>query len=454
MEIINNKNNAKELLFSNKALIVLIIPLIIERFLDLTAGIADMLMVTIEGEAAVSAIALVDNVNNLVLFLLAALATGGAVVISQYIGRDDIKSASIASTQLLYVSLSVSLILMGVALVFNRQFLELVFGELEPDVMAHARMYLYITSISYPFVAVFGSISAIYRSMGISKLSMFTSLIMNIVDISLNALFIYVLRWSVFGAAVSTLGARVISAVVMMIFIHKTNQPIYFNKIYKVHIEPVMVRNILRIGIPSGLENGMFHLGRLMVQSLISTFGTAAIAANAIAGMTGSIIQVPGSGMALAVVTITGTCIGAGDYDQATNYMKRIMRYIYITTSAACVLLFIFSPSIMRLFNLSDEAVALSITIVRNIAVACPLFWIFAFPFPNFLRAAGDVKYTMIVSLISMWTIRVGLSYVIASAYNLGVMGVWYCMFADWAVRGAVFLARYKGNKWRHFKVI
>lgn len=454
MKKISNKNSASTMLFSNKALIALIIPLIIERFLDMTAGIADMLMVTVEGEAAVSAISLVDNVNNLVLFLLAALATGGAVVISQYIGRDDINSARVASTQLLYVSLSVSLILMAVALIFNRQFLAFVFGDLEPEVMANARTYLYVTAVSYPFVAVFGSISAIYRSMGISKLSMFTSLTMNIMDISCNALFIYVFRWGVFGAAISTLGSRIISAVVMMALIHRTNQPIYFSRVWKVHLEPALVRSILRIGIPSGLENGMFHLGRLIVQSLISTFGTAAIAANAIAGMTGSIIQVPGSAMALAIVTITGTCIGAGDYEQATYYLKRVMHYIYISTSAACALLFIFSPGIMGAFNLSGEATKLSITIVRHIAVACPLVWILAFPFPNFLRAAGDVKFTMIVSLISMWAIRVGLSYVFASAYGLGVMGVWYSMFADWAVRGAFFFIRYKKNKWRQFKVI
>lgn len=444
----------KEPLFSNRMLTRLIIPLVVEQFLAMTVGVADTVMITSVGEAAVSGVALVDTINNLVIQILAALATGGAVVASQYLGRQERQNARMAAKQLVYTVTLFSTLLMAIALVFCQPLLRFIFGSIEEEVMQNAQTYFWICALSYPALAIYNGIAALYRSMGNSKISMLTSLLMNIINIGGNAILIYIFNWGAAGAATASLVSRVVSAVVMLVLIRDHHNVIFLDKLLKFEYRPQMVKSILKIGIPNGLENGMFQIGKLTVQSLISTFGTAAIAANAIVNSISNLVMVPGSAVGLGIITVVGQCVGAKDYDQATGYAKRLIKMSYLSMALLNLCLFFLGPVLMPLFDLSPSATDLAIRIIHVLAIFNATVWTLSFPFANILRASGDAKYTMIVSVISMWVFRIGLSYILAKNMNLELMGVWYAMFVDWVVRAICFFIRFKSGKWKTKTVI
>ncbi len=441
-------------LFSKRDLLWLIVPLGVEQLLNMTVGIADTVMVATVGEAAVSGISLVDNLNNLIIFVMAALSTGGAVVISQYMGRGELKSAREAAKQLLYTAFAVSIVITVPVMVFREPLLRLLFGAMEADVMQNALIYLLITAASFPAIALISAISAMFRSMGSSKVSMFASLLMNIINIGGNAALIYGAKWGAMGAAAASLASRVAAAALLMWLIRDARHPIYVRGLRKIKLVPETIKSILKIGIPSGMENGMFHLGRLMVQGLITLFGTASIAANAITGNVMSVVQVPGSAMSLAIITVAGRCVGAGDYTQAVSYTKRLLQIEYIAMAALNIAMFAFVEPLVSIFGLSRGATAMSVEILRWAALFNALCWPVSFSLPSMLRAAGDVKYTMLVSLASMWFVRIGACYVLYYVFKVELLGVWFAMFADWIVRAAFFLARSRGEKWKQKKVI
>ena len=282
-------------LFSRSALIRLIGPLIVEQFLAVTVGIADTLMITSVGEAAVSGVSLVDVINNLIIQIMAALSTGGAVVVSQYLGRREEKNARTAAKQLLYSALILGLLLAGIALSARRPLLRLLFGAIEPEVMDNAVTYLLLTSLSFPFLAIYNACAALYRSMGNSRISMFTAILMNIINIGGNAFLVYVCGWGAAGVGTATLISRAVSAIVILRLIGNHHNVVYVAGLQKVHFEWPMIRSILRIGIPSGVENSLFNIGKLIVQGFLAGLGTAAIAANAIYGIIYNFLLVPGA---------------------------------------------------------------------------------------------------------------------------------------------------------------
>ncbi|MDL2235526.1 MATE family efflux transporter [Christensenellaceae bacterium OttesenSCG-928-L17] len=441
-------------LFTSQTLLRLIIPLIIERFLDMSVGVADTFMVSSVGEAAVSGVSLVDNISNLIIFVLAALSTGGAVVISQYMGRGEGQHARTAAKQLLYATTFFATAITAAMLIAQEPLLHFLIGEAEADVMANAMAYFRITALSFPFIAIFNSAAALYRSMGNSKVSMYTSLLMNIINIGGNAWLIYGMNLGAAGAALASLASRMAAAVMMLVLLRNPRNSIHITHIFRFEFHPGMVKNIMRVGIPNGIENGIFHVGRLFVQSLITTFGTASIAANAVAGRVMTISQVPGSAIQLAIITVVGQCIGAGDYRQAETYAKRLMKYVYVITGSLCVMMYFTALPAMELFRLSEEATRLGVEVIHTSSFFIFTIWPMAFPFGNVIRAAGDTRFTMIVSIISMLLVRVGGSYLLHSLFGLGLMGVWYAMYADWLVRSVFFILRFRSGKWKTKQVI
>lgn len=441
-------------LFSNQQLKRLIIPLVIEQLLAVTVGMADTIMITTVGEAAVSGISLVDNISLLLIQLMAALCTGGAVIAAQYLGRRDEKSARHSAKQLLFAVIMLSLLLMSVALVFNKGLLRMIFGNIDADVMIYAEKYFIITALSYPALAIYNACAALFRSMGNSKVSMICSLVMNLINISGNAILIYGFKWGVAGAAVPTLISRTVAAIIMLVLIRNPENPIFITGLLKTRFDWKAVKTVLKIGLPNGVENSVFQIGKLMVQRIITTFGTAAIAANAIVGSITSLMMVPGGAISLALITVVGQCHGAGDFDQLKRYVRRLMSLIFICVAGLSVVTFFASPYLLTLFNLSDEAVAIAETLIVTYCIMYPIFWPMSFPFANVLRATGDVKFTMIVSLVTMWCCRIALSYVFAYGMELGVLGVWLAMYADWIVRGAIFYIRYRRGRWMQKVVI
>ena len=441
-------------LFSSKMLLRLIWPLVIEQFLAVAIGFIDTIMVSSLGEASVSGVSLVDSISILIIQVFSALATGGAVIASQYIGRGEDGNACRSAKQLLYSSFLLSSLLMVLALCFRRFILQTVFGHIEQDVMDAAMVYFLLSAVSYPFLSVFNSCAALYRSVGNSRVSMLVAIIMNVINVIGNAVGIYVLKWGVAGAAASTLLARASGAVIMLVLISKRGQKIFIDNIFKPEFDGAMVKRILRIGIPSGLENGAFQVGKLLVASLVTSFGTASIAANAISGSIASISNIPGAAIGLAMVTVVGQCIGAGDYEQAKHYVRRLMICTYVAMNTLNLFMVIFVHPLVGAFNLSPEASQTAVEIIYSFAAMSTVFWPAAFTIPNALRAAGDVKYTMYCSMLTMGIFRIGFSYVLGSWLQMGVLGVWFAMYIDWIFRAALFFGRYLSGRWKNKKAI
>ena len=443
-----------EPMFPRKALLRLIIPLVIEQLLAVTIGMADTVMVTSTGEAAVSGISLVDSINILLIQIFSALATGGAVVAAQYLGRREHQMANQAAKQLIYASTGVALVVTLFSLLLRNWILRLVFGNIDPEVMANAQTYFWLSALSYPFLALYNAGAALFRAMGNSKVSMLTSLVMNLVNICGNAMLIYGFGWGVAGAGAASLVSRALGAVVMTVLICKPRNVIHTDQLWRITFKPQMVRNILRLGIPNGLENGMFQVGKLIVQGLVATLGTASIAANAIANSLTSLAIIPGAAIGMGMVTVVSQCVGARDYDQAMGYTKKLMGITYLATGGLNLFVFLLAGPLVGLFNLSEAAATLATQVVRTYSAFCIFIWPAAFTMPNALRAAGDAKFTMTVSVFSMWLFRVGCCYLMIQLFHIGLMGAWYAMYIDWIFRAIVFFIRLRSGKWKSAKVI
>lgn len=436
-------------LFSNKAIYQLIIPLIVEQILAVTVGMVDVMMISVAGEAAVSGVSLVDMINVLIINIFAALATGGAVVSAQYIGKRDRKQACESAYQLLIITVIISIIVMLIILLCKRTILRMLFGEIETDVMENAIIYLDITAISYPFLAVYNSCSSLFRSMGNSKISMMLSFLMNIINIGGNAFFIFVLHLGVAGVAIPSLISRFLASIIILYFICNTKNQIYIKLKSKIHLNVVMIKKILHIGIPNGLENGLFQLGRVLVVGIIASFGTVQIAANAVANNIDSMGCIPGQAISLAMITVIGQCVGAGDYKQSEYYTKKLMKISYAFTSSINAIIILILPLLLAIYHLSDDTLELAKILIWIHCVCAIFLWPASFTLPNTLRAANDVKFTMISSIASMWIFRIVTSYVLGKWMGMGAIGVWIAMILDWIFRIICFVWRYCSGKWK-----
>lgn len=444
----------EQLLFTREDLKKLIIPLIIEQTLAISIGLFDTLMVSSCGEAAVSGVSLVDSISVLLIQILSALATGGAVVCSQYIGKKMPEQAKLSAGQLMFIMLVTSGTVMVSILLSYRFLLRAIFGQIEADVMVNAEIYFIISAISYPFLGVYNAGAALFRAIGNSKVSMYTSLVMNVINIGGNAILIFVFGLGVLGAAVATLTARIVSAVVMVLLLGKKDNPLCITTPGCMKPRRDVIGKILRIGIPSGVENGMFQIGKLLVSSLTATFGTAAIAANAVANSVASFANIPGIAIGLAMVTVIGRCIGAGEKEQAKHYSKKLLGMAYVGMILSNLVLFVFVRPITSCFALSSEAETIAMQLLTSFAACAAAIWPLSFSLPNILRAAGDAKYTMEVSVFSMWVFRVASSYFFAGTLGLGVLGVWIGMYVDWFFRTLLFVIRYQRGTWLNKRVV
>ena len=436
-------------MFSRKYLIRLIIPLIIEQLLAVTVGLADGMMVARVGEAAVSGVSLVDSINILLIGLFGALATGGAVVSAQYLGHKEEHKASIAGEQLIASTLILSMGIMAVALVGNSFILKLIYGNVESDVMANAVTYLFYSALSYPFIAVYNACAALFRSMGNSRTSMVISLIMNLINIIGNAVLIFGFDMGVAGAAIATLVSRMFAAITMFLLLKNKKHLIHIVSVKGFRPDIHMIRRILKIGIPNGMENSVFQFGKILVQGIIAGLGTSAITANAIAITVAGLGVLPASAVGLALITVVGQCIGAGDYKAVKTYTYKLLKMAYVFMGIINVLIIILIPFILRLYGVSEETTGIATQLMVYHCIMAVLMWPISFALPNALRAASDVKYTMWVSMISMWIWRVGSSYIMVFTFKLGVLGVWIAMTIDWVFRSICFFTRFHKEKYR-----
>ena len=446
--------DTKAPMFTRRQLVTLIWPLLLEQFLSVSMGMADTLMVSGVGEAAVSSVSLVDSLNILILQILAALASGGAVVASQYLGRQDADNARRSAAQLYSVVGIATGAAMVVCIVLSRVILRGVFGSIDEDVMAFSQIYFIISAVSYPFMGLYSAGAALFRAQGNSKVSMRASLVMNVINIGGNALLIYGFGLGVLGAALATLFGRVVAAVWVLVQQQQMENPLRLSEPADLLPRRELVGRILAIGVPSGLENGMFQIGKLCVSSLTSTLGTAAIAANAVAGSVSTMANIPGNTMSLAMIPVVGRCLGAGDKKQAKHYAVLLLGIAAAGLFVTNAVLFFVIPTVAVWFSLSAEALAMCVTVVRWFSVFSVFFWAGSFTLPNALRSGGDAKFTMLVSIVSMWTFRVVLSYFFVLQLHMGLTGVWFGMFIDWICRCLCFVIRFLRGKWMEHKVI
>lgn len=441
-------------MYSKQDLKKLLIPLMIEQILVSLMGSVDTIMVTNVSSAAISAVSLVDSINILVIFVFSAMATGGAILCAQYLGSQQNNMAIESAKQLLFAVGLTSVVVMIPCIVFREPLLKLIFGSVEPSVMTGALSYFLITALSYPFIALYNACASIFRVSGNSKLPMNIAFASNILNIVGNALFIFGMNMGVAGAALSTLISRIICALIILVCLHQPRQELYIENYLSIRPQFKMISKILSVGIPTGIENGMFQFGKLVIQSTVSTMGTTAIAAQAMVVMLEALVSNASIGIGLGMVTVVGRCVGAKAYEDAKYYIKKLSMYAWGVLIVACLIVGLPISWITRVSGMEPAAADMTVYLIRIIFVYKCITWIPSFLPAYGLRAAGDVRFSMIVSATSMWIFRVFVVVYLVQAYHMGPLAVWIGMFADWTVRAIIFIWRFKSNKWMEKKVI
>ncbi|MBO5335699.1 MAG: MATE family efflux transporter [Lachnospiraceae bacterium] len=435
-------------MFTEDKLRKLIIPLIIEQFLAVAMGMADTFMVSSCGEAAVSGISLVDTICILMFGLFTAMSSGGSVVVAQYMGKKDRDMVGKASNQLFLAVGSFSVLFMVIGLLGNNALLGFIYGNLEPEVMEAARIYFFYSALAFPVIGLYNGAAALFRSIGNSKLPMKVSMSCNLLNVVGNALLIYGFNMGVTGAAISTFVARVVAAIAIMGALIKSDE-LVLNKSWK--LDWGVMKKILYIGVPNGIESSIFQVGKLILSSLIASFGTAAITANAVVNSVGSLQLVPSNAMGIGIITVVGQCIGAKETEAAKKYLFKMLRMTQLMMVILGVPLFLFARPVFGLYHLSEETMEIAIQLQIFNCFASIIAQPYAFPLANGLRAANDVRYTMVVSIITMFTCRIALAYVLGDFCGLGVLGVWIAMSIDWVVRAIFFIGRVRTGKWLRY---
>lgn len=446
-----DKNN---LLFSNKALVALLIPIVVEQLLNSFMGMIDTMMVSNVGSEALSGVSLVDSVNNLIVQLFSAMATGAAIVCSHYVGMRDKEGANNAAKQVVISVGVIALVITVFGIIFKRQILGIIFGQIEPGVMENAVIYFFFTALSYPFLALFSAGSAIFRSCGNSRYPMTVSVISNVINIIGNYILIFTFDMGVTGAAIATLISRIFCMVAVYVALAKPRQDIMVNDYMNIRPDWSLIKTILAIGIPSGIENSMFQFGKLAIQSTVSTMGTAVIAAQAMTNILEGLNGIFGLGVGMCLMTVVGQCMGAGRKEEARYYIIKLCIIAEVGITISCLLVYAMLRPVTVIAGMESTSAALCIEMMTAITIVKPLIWTGSFVPAYGLRAAGDVRFSMTTSIITMWGCRVALCIFLVRTYNMGPMAVWYGMFADWALRSVIFFSRFLSGKWMKKEVI
>ena len=438
----------KTMIFTGKELFALVLPLVLEQLLGLTVGMADSVMVSSAGEAAVSGVSLVDSIGILLINTFASISTGGAVVAAHHLGEKKEKDAVRTANQLLLLVTAIAVFIMALSLIFNQWLLERIFGSIEEDVMRNAVIYFYITAVSYPFLAIYNASAALTRAMGDSRTTMKISIWMNVINIVGNAVLIPGFHAGVYGVAFSTLFSRMFGAVVIFRIMCRIDRKLHYGRPIFCPMQWRIIRRILKIGIPTGIDSCIFQIGKILVQSLIASLGTVAIAANAIVGVVAGVAVVPASAMGIAMITVIGQALGANEWEQAKAYIKKLMSYAYLFMAILNIAIILLAPKIAGLYQVSDDVLRLAEQVIIFHSICAALFWPTGFALPNALRAAMDVNFTMWVSIGCMWICRIGCSYLFVRGFHMGLFGIWAAMAVDWVVRSVLFLWRIKSGRW------
>ncbi len=444
----DEKEDIKEIKFTNQQLFVIILPLLLETILGVAVGMIDTIMVSSVGESAVSGVSLVDSINFLLVSIFMSLSTGGYVIISQAIGRKNTKDACEYSNQMVLSIFAIAFIVTIISLAFNNSILNIMYKNVEPEVMENAVIYFYLTALSYPFLAIHSACSSIFRSMGNTKLSLYVSIILNIINVCGNFIFIVLLGWNAAGVGMSTLLARIFGSTVMFVLALNSKNIIHLTNPIKWRFDIAVIKKMMNISIPTAIDSIIFQIGKIILQGLTITFGTSAIAANAIAGQIAGLAILPGTVLGIVLMMVTGQLVGARDFENVKYYTKKLLKWGMSSIFVVNICIYLLLDQIVGLYNLTPDGNAIARNLIAFNCVVSTLFWSLSFTLPNALRAANDARFTMFITIISMWAFRIGFSYILCLQFGMGVIGIWIAMTIDWIFRGVAFVYRFRSEKW------
>ena len=442
-------------LFSNRALLNLGVPLALNSLMAIFMGMADSVMVSSAGATAVSAVSIVDAVNNVFVTVSDSIPTGGSVVTSQYIGARQQEKAKESIRQILYSGIIIATFLMVLLLCLRKQVLRLIYGSIETAVFNQAVTYFTIILLSFPFLVAGCTATATLRSMAKSRLAVTITISANIINVIGNAILIYGFDLGVAGAAISTVFGRIVWCIWGLMALRSEKLPVKLEKVFPVRIHWDIMKRVLRVGLGTGFENSLLHIGRLALSSLSASFGTIYIAAYSLSNTLNNFGWVMITAVTTTAMTVVGQCIGAGEKDQARQYAKKLL------TVGCCIMLTMFSlifllrHQLVSMYQLTPEEleVAAYNTGILAILTMCSCYFM-AFTPMGIFRAAGDMHYPVIVACSAMVFFRVGLSYLLCYGFQMGLMGIWLGMSADWAFRSVCNTVHFLRGKWLDKKLI
>lgn len=440
--------------FSKRDLTKMMIPLIVEQFLLVTVGLADSMMVAGLGEAAVSGVSLVDTVTLLLTNLIGYLTAGSAIVVGQYLGARKIEKACHSAEQMLLFAVTVAIVFTGIIFALRNTIIYGLFGAIEPAVAENAVRYFNIVELSIIPLAFYMVGASLFRIMGNTKVTMLVSVFVNLFNVTGNAVLIYGAKMGVEGAALPTLCSRIFGALLILYLIGKSNGPIHLTYSFPPRFEGKAILQIVKTGVPNAIEGSVFQMGKILLASVVAAFGTSAITANAIGNTVSTFQSLPASATCLAMTSVVSICVGRGLYDAVGSYIKKLMKFAYIGDLAVNVIIMLLLKVILRLYNVSPETEGLARAILVSFAAVTLVLWPLSFTFPNALRAAGDTRFVMTVSIVSMLGLRLVLGIILAKTVGWGVLGVWIAMYVDWTFRSICFILRYRSGKWKSKAVV
>lgn len=442
------------MMFSNKDLKRLIVPLFLEQLLVILVGLADTFVISFAGESAVSGVSLVNSFNTIFIFLFAALASGGAVIVSQYIGGKKQETAGESASQLFMASLLFSLGIMAFVLLFGYPLMRFLFGKVEQDVMEACLVYLRISAYSYPALAVYNAGAALFRSIGKTTVTMYLAVLSNLINIAGNIFGVFVLHAGVAGVAYPSLIARTFSAVAVTILCFRKENGVYYRWQWICCFNLGLLKKILRIAVPNGVEQGIFQFVKVALSSVVALFGTSQIAANGIAQSIWSLAALVCVAMGPVFITVIGQCMGSRDTEQAEYYFQKLLKITILMSVVWNAAVFALTPFVMKFYDVAEETKTLTVVLVLIHNIFNCIAFPFADPLGKGMRAAGDVKFTMAVSLITTIGARLIFSILFAIVMDMGVIGIAWAMCMDWCIRAVVFYIRFQKGKWKQFRLI
>lgn len=437
-----------------KQIFSMIIPIFVDSAFIVLISILNTAMVSSSGVEAVSAVSMVDSVNIFIVSVFIAISTGGTVIVAQYTGSRNQEQASRAANQAISSVATLSIVICVLVLIFNSAIINFLFGSADSNVIANAKIFLIGSCISYPFIGIYQGVVGALRGVSETKACLVLSVILNLSYFILNIVFITILNMGVLGLAISLISARVIGAAASLIYLLRYNHTLRFKLKNTLKIQVSLLKKIMFIGLPFAAEQMFFNGGKLITQTYIVQLGTLPITVNAISNSLSMLFQIGGTALSVAIVTVVGQCIGSRDIADARKFIKSFLGLSSIFFVLITAILLLIFPWLINLYSPPESIVLDIFQLILLISIAQPIVWSLSFILPSALRAAGDSKFTSIASLLTMWLFRVILGYILGVTLQLGVMGVWIAMVAEWAVRGIIFGLRFKGEQWYKHKLI